>query len=173
MTHEILPDVKDMILEFLLVKPVLHSAAQSVGVSPLLLQRELDRDEEFALHVEEATKIGLGAAESAAWDRAVDGVTHYVLDKGKPVMVIDEVTGQSVQLIEKRYSDKMLDLILKSKMPEVYGERAKLEIEGGSVLIAPAATDLDTFRDMLAGHKENMANGDDTTDGIGDTSTTD
>ncbi len=171
MTQEILPDVKDMILEFLLTKPVLHSAARSVSVSPLLLQRELDRDAEFALNVEEATKIGLGAAESAAWDRAVDGVTHYVLDKGRPVMVIDETTGESTQLIEKRYSDKMLDLILKSKMPEIYGERAKLEIEGGSVLIAPAAADLDTFRDMLAGHKEKMANGDGTPEGTCGTST--
>lgn len=157
MTDISLPDVKDMILEFLMDKPVLHAAAKSVGVSPLALQREMDRDEEFALHISEATQIGMGAAESAAWDRAVDGVTHYVLDRGKPVFVIDEESGESVQLIEKKYSDKMLELILKAKMPEVYGERAKLEIEGSSVLVAPANATLDAFRDMLSKHKEGAA----------------
>lgn len=152
-----LPDIKDMILEFLMDKPVLHAAAKSVGVSPLALQRELDRDEQFALHVSEAMQIGNGAAESAMWDRAVNGVTHYVLDRGKPVFVIDEETGESVQLVEKRYSDKMLELFLKAKMPETYGDRAKLEIEGSSVLIAPANADLDSFRNMLAKHKEDAA----------------
>ena len=155
MSTEITEDIKEFVLEALLEKPVLHSAAKSLGLSPLALQRAMDRDPEFSTDVEMAMQIGVGAAEGAAWDRAVEGAKSPVFQNGKQVMVIDE-DGFSVPLIEYKFSDKLLELILKSRKSEVYGDKAKLEVSGASVLIAPTSTGLEDFRDMLKKHNDSL-----------------
>lgn len=146
---------KEQVLEALLEKPVRHAAARKVKVSPLKLQKEMDADDDFATAVYQAEQVGLGAAESAAWDRAVEGVKSYVLHAGRPQYVINE-EGESVPLVERKYSDKLLELILKSRMADTYGDKAKLEVTGAQVLIAPTNTNLDSFRDMLKAHKDNI-----------------
>jgi len=165
MAHEITADVKDFVLEALLEKPVLHSAAKAVGVSPIALQKAMDADDEFAQDVDMAMQIGVGAAEGAAWDRAVEGAKSHVFQNGRQVMVIDEETGDTVPLIEYKYSDRLLELILKARKSEVYGDKAKLEVTGQSVLIAPTTTNLEDFRDLLNKHRDNLQedSDDDTT----------
>lgn len=164
MTQEPLMDeVKDVILEALVEKPILHSAAKAAGLSPLELRRAIDNDDQFARYVDEAVQIGKGAAENAIWERGVNGVKSPVVHSGKIVMVICEESGESVPLMEVKYSDKMLELYAKSQMRDVYGDKAKLEIEGTAVLVAPATANLGDFREMLAKHRkaENESKEDD------------
>jgi len=160
MTHELIDDVKDMILEELAERPLLNAAARAVGIKPIDLRRAIDADAAFEAAVGEAINIGKGEAEIALWERGVKGMKSPVVHGGKIVMVIDEESGQSVPLMECKYSDKLLELYLKSQMSETYGERSKVEIEGTAVLVAPATPDLDSFRDMLSAHRKKERDGD-------------
>lgn len=153
-------EIKDVILEELAEKPVLNSAARAAGIKPIELHRALENDEVFAREVEIAIQIGKGEAEAALWERGVVGLRSPVVHGGKIVMVIDEETGESKPLMEVKYSDKLLELYLKSQLSETYGEKAKIEVEGTAVLVAPATPDLDGFRDMLAAHRKKDRDGE-------------
>lgn len=161
MTQEPLMDeIKEVILEALVEKPVLNAAARSAGISPMELHLAIQNDELFARETELAIQIGKGEAEDALWERGVVGLKSPVIHGGKIVMVIDEESGESKPLMEAKFSDKLLELYLKSQMSETYGDRAKLEVEGTAVLIAPATPDLDGFRDMLSAHRQKAQDGD-------------
>lgn len=158
MSSEISEDIKDLFLETLMDTPIMHTASKAVGVSPLAMQKLIDADQEFANDVEIAMQIGIGAAEGAAWERAVEGSKSYVYQNGKQVMTIDEKTGRSVPLVEYKFSDKLLELILKARKSEVYGDKAKLEVTGASVLVAPPTADLEGFRELLKQHRDGLEN---------------
>lgn len=147
--------VKEVILEKLLDAPLSQNAiAREVGISPLDLMRAIRADAQFAEEFNEAMEIGLKGAEHAAWTRAVEGITEPVLSNGRPVFMIDRETGQSKMLMKTVYSDRMLDRILTSRLSEVYGERAKLDVQGAGVLIAPTIGSMDEFRDLLKQHRD-------------------
>lgn len=165
MTQEPLMDeIKEVILEALTEKPVLNSAARAAGIKPIELHKALEEDEHFAREVEVAQQIGKGEAENALWERGVVGLRSPVIHGGKIVMIIDEESGESRPLMEAKFSDKLLELYLKSQMSDVYGERSKIEVEGTAVLIAPKTPDLEGFRDMLSAHRQKERDGGDEED---------
>lgn len=150
-------DMKGWVLDELLKKPILLHAARELDIDPLKLKRAIDRDEEFSVLVEEAMEIGVQNAENAAWDRGVDGIETIVYKNGMPVMVIDPITGESAVLKERKYSDKLLELVLKSR-DDRYGDRQKIELSGQQVLVVPEVDNLEQFREMLMKHKESSTN---------------
>ena len=146
-------DVKDWVLEELMKKPVLIHVARVLDLNPLELKRAIAEDEDFAAQVEEAESIGVQNAEEAAWNRGVDGVKSIVYKDGVPVIIVDPETGNNTILKKVKYSDKLLELVLKSR-DDRYGDRQKIEVSGQQVLVVPEVNNLEQFREMLTKHKD-------------------
>ncbi len=107
---------------------IMKVAASSVGVVTSTVGRWRKDSEEFDLAVQEAFRAWLGSMEEEAFSRA----------KGKLVPVY----FQGVKVGTKpEYSDRLMELILKAKMPEVYGDKqtVDLNIAGGVLLLPPQA----------------------------------
>ena len=145
---------KTQVLRKLVEKPVLAYAARELGLDALELNQAIQGDEEFAGLVAEAEAVGIQNAEEEAWRRGVSGLESIVYKAGVPVMVVDPETGESTILKENKYSDKLLELILKSR-DDRYGDRQKIEVSGQQVLVVPEVSNLEQFREMLIEHKEN------------------
>ncbi len=79
-------------------------------------------DEAFAVALEEATD----ALERAAVDRAVVGLVRKKFTKDG-VPIIDPATGD--QYVEREFSDKLLEMLLKARRPQTYG-RSLVEHSG-------------------------------------------
>lgn len=149
-------DWRPRLLEALCETPILNTACRAVGVKPMVVTRAIESDEDFRKAVNRSIEVGKGEAEDALWKRAVQGVDEPVLSKGQQVMVIDEVTGETVPLTKKVYSDSLLAFYLKAQKPEVYGDRTKVEIETQAVLVAPAI-ELEDLRSQLAKRRQEQS----------------
>jgi hypothetical protein len=84
-------------------------AAQTAGVSRAQIYRWRTEDPQFATDWNEAYEVGVDALEDAAYSRAVEGVATPIFDKQA------KQVGKKVE-----YSDRLLELLLKSKRPRVY-----------------------------------------------------
>ena len=75
---------------------------------------------------QKAKKQALRYLEEEARRRAVEGIRRKKFYKGEPI--IDPKTGQQYEEIE--YSDKLLMFLMKNLIPDVYGDKSKVEISG-------------------------------------------
>ena len=87
-------------------------AAQTSGVSRAQIYRWRKEDPQFAADWNEAYEVGVDVLEDAAYSRAVEGIATPIFNQeGNQV-------GEKVE-----YSDRLLELLLKSKRPRVYGRQ--------------------------------------------------
>lgn len=93
-----------------------------------------------------ALQIGNDYLEQEAQRRAVDGYEEPVVHKGIQAFVRDpttgelelDVNGKPVPLTIRRYSDRMLEILLKARRPDKFRENVKIEAEiTGGVLAIP------------------------------------
>lgn len=84
-----------------------------------------DHDAEFAARLPDANEDANDTLEFAAHDRAVNGVVSYVVSQGKLVYGPD-----NKPLVERKYSDSLLTLLLKARLPAKYKEQKQLEVSG-------------------------------------------
>ena len=89
------------------------------GVHRATLYRLRDDDDEFAYGWDVALQEGIGAVEREAIRRAVEGWLEPVYHQGK---VVGEIL---------KYSDRMLELLLKGNLPEKYRERREITVPSG------------------------------------------
>ena len=94
-------------------------ACKVAKLSPQFVQRWLKDDPLIAERVENAKNVGAMRLESAAIERAVYGVDRGVYYKGE---LIDT---------EKEYSDKLLELLLKKRLPQVFAD----DKNGASIMV--------------------------------------
>lgn len=93
-----------------------------------------------------ALEIGNDYLEQEAQRRAVEGYEEPVVHKGIQAFVRDPVTGEleldqhgrPIPLTIRRYSDRLLEVLLKARRPEKFRENMKIEAEiSGGVLAIP------------------------------------
>lgn len=93
-----------------------------------------------------ALEIGNDYLEQEAQRRAVDGYEEPIVHKGIQAFVRDpttgelelDVNGKPIPLTVRRYSDRMLEILLKARRPEKFRENMKIEAEiTGGVLAIP------------------------------------
>ena len=85
------------------------------------------RDPVFAVAWEEAQEQADAALLIEARRRAVHGTEKGIFQKGARVLDVDPETGKSVPATEKVYSDRLLELLLKSRFPTDFVERKQVE----------------------------------------------
>lgn len=116
-------------LDALRATPIVTSAVEAamkasrytatIGGMRKTVYRWRDRDPAFQRKWDASLEQGWDRAEGAAFQRGVEGVEEPVFGKGGQVGT------------KRVYSDKLLELVLKSNRAKVYGDRQKVEHEHG------------------------------------------
>jgi len=112
-------ETKDLIVEMLGHRPNITAVARLLGVAPSSVYKAKAEDPEFAAAVNEALEIGVDTLEEEAMRRAVDGVLEPVWFQGMEAGHV------------RKYSDALLQTLLKAKRPRQYNPGAKVEVDTG------------------------------------------
>lgn len=115
---EFTPERQRVFLEHLAMYPTVADAAEAAGITPFQANRLRKSDPEFAREWDAAFDAGVNMLEREAVRRATLGVKEPVLYKGE---VVTQVT---------KYSDSLLQFLLRAHKPEVYTERKISELVG-------------------------------------------
>lgn len=97
----------------------------------------LDRNPPFVKRWNEAKVASVDALEQEARRRAIEGVERHKFHKGQPIMrtiVLPDGKTAKVHYVEREYSDRMLEVLLKANMPEKYKDRTAVDHSGGITL---------------------------------------
>ncbi len=108
---------KEKFLEVVRTTCNVSEGARSIGMARRSLYDARARDNEFAQLWDAAVEEAADCLEQEAWRRAVEGWDEPVFYQGKAVGAV------------RKYSDRMLELLLKGHRPEKYKDRH--EISGG------------------------------------------
>jgi hypothetical protein len=109
---------REAFLEVLRETANVSEAAKSAGVSRNCAYAHQKADPAFAAAWDDAVEIATDSLVAEARRRAVDGVEEPVFHKG-------EVCGHI-----RRYSDRMLEILLKAHRPAQFRENVKVEHSG-------------------------------------------
>lgn len=125
----ILQKQKEIFLEQLARTGNVTSAARMAGWKyPTIAEQHRDIDADFAYAWIDAKRRANDALEAEARRRAVEGVQEPVFHQG---VAVGSVT---------KYSDKLLETILKAEMPEKYREMQASDAEQPGVLVIPRSS---------------------------------
>lgn len=147
-------------LELLTQLGNVSEAARRVGISRKAAYRLREQDPEFAERWEQAETAGFAAIECEAERRAVAGVEEPITSRdgqipgvwydedGRIVMVgnwpehaqVAATTCPGAKFVGnavRRYSDRLLELLLKARLSHIYRERLEHSGPGGEPLPAP------------------------------------
>lgn len=141
--------------------PVMRHACEASGVSRTTAWQARKDDPEFDTACEEAMQEGIDKAEREAYRRGVHGWHEPVIHQGEmkyqhvfeagedgkviPKVALDE-NGQPIPLTVNKFSDPLLQFVLKGRRRETYGDRTELTGAGGG----PVALDDTTRNARLA-----------------------
>lgn len=134
------PEARARFLGALAASGLICQASKLSGASYQSLLRARKADEEFEAEVQTALSLYGETLQKEAHRRAVDGVEEPVYYKGK---VVGHV---------RRYSDRMLELCLKARVPQ-FRERATVDhnVRGGVLVVGLAPKTVDEW---AAAHEE-------------------
>lgn len=113
-------------------------AAKAAGVTRQGVLKARGTDPEFLAAFEDAMLASVEALEAEARRRAYAGVMKVIVQKGEVVMVPVDSKGNvvpkespdfvgMVPLIERIYSDRLTEILLKGRNPEVFGDKMKVQ----------------------------------------------
>jgi hypothetical protein len=100
-----------------------HTAERHGALSTFLSER--NRDPQFAADWTGAVEQANAALEREVWRRAVEGTPRGVFQKGERVIDHD---GQPAT--EQQYSDRLLEVLLRSRLSDRYGDKKQIEVRG-------------------------------------------
>lgn len=110
-------EMKDAIVGMLQDLPNVTAVCKLFGVNPWTISKHRKKDKAFDEAVNQAINEGYDMLEEEARRRAVDGVVEPVYFKG-------EVVGGV-----RKYSDALLQTLLKAYRPKKFNPGAKLSLE--------------------------------------------
>lgn len=96
------------------------AAARAAGVNRRTPYKWREDDDEFAEAWEEAEATARDRLEEEAWRRAIDGYHEKI---------IKDENGNELEVIHK-YSDKLMEILLKGHKPDRFTERKRFEHSG-------------------------------------------
>jgi hypothetical protein len=122
---------------------IVLDGCRAAGVSRGAVEHWRESSEWFDTLYRVAIEEAADRIEGEAFRRAVDGYDEPVIYQGMPTMVRDATSGEDKQLFIRKYSDALMQTLLKGARPEKYRDNHRLEVSGpgGGVLIVPAAID--------------------------------
>lgn len=119
---------KPAFLEDLELHGVVSYAAKAAGVARSTVYDARLVDDAFAVAWDNSHQVALDGLEREAWRRAAEGTLEPLVSGGKHVADV------------RKYSDRLLEFLLKAHRPEKFRERYAVEHSGGLTLSQLAAT---------------------------------
>lgn len=125
------------------LRGIILDGCKAAGVSRGAVDSWRETSEWFCTMFEIAKEEAADRIEGEAFRRAVEGYDEPVIYQGMTTTVIDPVTMKEKMLTVRKYSDALLQTLLKGNRPDKYKENFKVEHSGqaGGVLVVPAAID--------------------------------
>jgi hypothetical protein len=121
------------------------------GLSAARVSRSLivewRKQEWFDVLYQAAVDEAADRIEAEAYRRAVEGYDEPVVWQGMLSTVVDGETGEEKPLTIRKYSDALMQTMLKGARPDRYRDNHHVQHEGGAggVLIVPAAIDPESW----------------------------
>lgn len=118
-----------------------YGACRETLLSPQFVKRWMADDAEVKDRLSNATEVGALQIESAAIERSVRGYTEPVFYKGEEVGEV------------RKYSDSLHAILLKKRLPAVYGDDAGVSklVNYGTINVMPRA---DSYEQWLTMQRE-------------------
>lgn len=119
---------------------LLHASAYSAGITPNILAVKRRQSKEFDDEVRHALERFHETLEGEARRRAVEGFDEPVFHKGMECGAV------------KRFSDRLLEILLKRHIPE-FRDKFQLDatLKGGVLVVPAAAGTVEEWRGRIAG----------------------
>lgn len=116
-------------------------ACMQAGIDRSQIYRWQEHDEMFAQEFKQAELAANDMLLAAAWQRGVKGTEKPVVSMGKQVFVKVKENGKEVEkpLMERVYSDSLLSLLMKARMPEF---RDKQQVDVNANVTGSVQSDL-------------------------------
>lgn len=118
MTHEAANDAAERFLKALALSGNVTRAAREAGVRRAVMLARQAAEPDFAARMAEARDEAIDLLEAEARRRALDGVEEPIIRGGEFLRLDDG----SIAVI-RRYSDRLLELLLKAHRPEIFAAR--------------------------------------------------
>lgn len=135
-------------------------AAAAVGITRSTAFYHKANDLEFRAAWEAAIEVALDALLEESYRRAVVGVDEPIVHQGRISTVTDPATGEERPLTVKRHSDRLMEVLLKWRYPQM-ADRLSVKVEdtglsADALLQMPAAerAQLVALLGKYATHKE-------------------
>jgi hypothetical protein len=94
-----------------------RAACMKAGISRNTVYEWQEKDEQFGFKFRQASEDANDLIRGELFRRAVQGYEKPVISMGRPVFIEDD-KGQSKPMMERVYSDSLLSLLAKARMPE-------------------------------------------------------
>lgn len=130
--------VQEIFLQAFSMTANVRAACMKAGISRNTVYEWAEHDESFSLLYKQAELDANDLIRGELFRRAVQGYEKPVVSMGRQVFVREEVNGKTIEkpLMEKVYSDSLLSLLAKARMPEF---RDKQQVEhSGSIDVGGA-----------------------------------
>jgi hypothetical protein len=129
------------------VRGVVTEGLRAAGVSRSAVEHWRETSEWFEELYLTAIEEAADRIEAEAFRRAVDGYDEPVIYQGMMTTVLDEASGEPRALTVRKYSDALLQTLLRGARPEKYRESHRVEVSAaaGGVLVVPAPIDAATW----------------------------
>lgn len=109
----------------------------------------------FAALCMQAESMFADSVEQEVVRRARDGYEEPIVYKGQVMTQINEETGKHEIVTIRKFSDRLLEVLLKGQKPKYAGE-SQVNIhagENGGVLVVPDRVDSDSWSDLIKEHQ--------------------
>lgn len=118
---------------------IIHKACDVSGLSSSCLSRLRKRDPDFLEAFKRAREAAADKLEAEAYRRAVEGYDRPIYQKGEKVGV------------EKVYSDRLLEIMLRANKPEKFSPAQRTELSGpdGAPISVIGSVGVDGLKDRL------------------------
>lgn len=125
------------------LRGIVLDGCKAAGVSRSAVEHWRESSEWFDTLYNIAIEEAADRIEGEAFRRAVEGYDEPVIYQGMPTTIVDGVTGEQKQLTVRKYSDALMQTLLKGARPDKYRDNHKVEHVGGAggVLVVPAPVD--------------------------------
>jgi hypothetical protein len=124
LTAEEKQETKEKFLKALSNTANVRVACMQAGVDHSTVYRWQEMDENFGFRFREANKDANWILFGEAWQRAMKGEEEYVVSGGKLIYGPD-----GKPLTQRKKSDRMLELLLKARLPE-FRDKQQVEMSG-------------------------------------------
>jgi hypothetical protein len=114
-------------------------AAAAVGVSRTWAYAAREKDLEFRVAWDQAVDLAMERLLEESYRRAVDGVEEPVVQGGRVVSVLDPGTGEERPFSVTRYSDRLMEVLLKFRYPDQMADRLRADVKVDGLGLAPEA----------------------------------